>query len=247
MIDSILIRRAYKNPRPVDITYKPEDSIVSKKFIDSKNHKLAVIFPGWHTHNFPVNILAKRLAKRGWSVLYYDFHDQILEPNDWTVKRSFDYIRDQITSDIESIVHQRAYRQIHFIGISLGSVPLGMVADKFKKFSSVTWVVGGEDLAIDMWHGLRTQDLRRDFEQVRIGLKKLAKDWDNLGPDHHLKCFKNKSVRLVVSKTDIVILAKYQYKLAEELNKIGAQTKINKRYTGHFMTILRYCLFSRLP
>lgn len=243
MIDQLLIKRDYKKQKPLDPNYQPQDAINAKRLIELKNHKLAVIFPSWHTHNFPMNILVKRLASRGWSVLYYDFHDQILEPDDMTVVRSFKYIQEKVSRDIEDLVHKKMYRQVHMIGISLGCVPLSLVCDKFKKFTSVTMVVGGEDLAIDMWYGSRTQDLRQKFENVHIGIRKLSQEWDNLGPDHHLKSFKSRPVTSIISKRDTYIPTKYQYKLADELAKAGAKIKIKKRLTGHTLTILRFCYF----
>lgn len=245
MIDYIGSIYGLRNEKPLDLSYKPSDAIVGKRYLNSGNDKLAVIFPGWHTHNFPVSILARRLHKKGWSVLWYDFHDQILEPEDDVVVESFRYLRDEICKELTDLAHKKPYRQIHFVSISMGGVSMALVCDKFKYFTSVTAVVGGDDLAVDMWHGYRTQHYRKAFEKMHIGIRKLAKDWDSIGPDHHLRHFKGKPVKFIMSKHDTYVPTRYQEKLARELIEHGAVLKLRKRFTGHIMTIIRFCVLDR--
>jgi hypothetical protein len=243
MIDSLYSIYSRRQEKPLDPNYKPSDAIAGRNFLDAGNDKLVIIFPGWHTHKFPVNILANRLFKKGWSVLWYDYHDQILEPEEEIVVESLKYLRDKACDDINRIINKKLYRRVHFISISLGGVPMALVCDKFKYFTGATAVAGGDDLAVDMWYGSRTQHFRSAFEKMHIGIRKLAKDWDNIGPDHHLRHFKHKPVKLIVSKHDTFVPTKYQQKLAEELVEIGALVKLKKRFTGHILTITRFCLF----
>lgn len=247
MIDHLYATYSRRREKPLDPYYRPSDVIVGKKFLDAGNDKLAVIFPGWHTHNFPINILAKRLYKKGWSVLWYDFHDQIVEPKEDVVVESLQYLRDGVTKDITNVVRKKLYRQIHFISISLGGVPMALVCDKFTHFTGVTAVVGGDDLAICMWYGRRTRHYREAFQKMHVGIRKLAKEWDSVGPDHHLKHFKNKPIKMIISMRDNFVGTKYQLRLAKELLEKGANLKVKKLHTGHIMTIARYCFFARLP
>lgn len=243
MIDALYdVYSKYKED-PLDPNYKPSDAIIGRKFINPHSRKLVVIFPGWHTHNFPVNVLAKRLAKRGWAVLFYDFHDQIMEPDQEVVVESFRYIRDTVCSEIQKLMAEQNYEQIHFIGISLGGVPLALVSDKFHHFTSVTSVVGGDNLAIDMWYGMRTEPYRRAFEKMHIGVRHLAQEWENVAPDNHLKHFKGKPVKLVISLHDKFVRTEYQKKLARQLEEVGAKVTTKKRLVGHTLTIVRFCLF----
>jgi hypothetical protein len=175
--------------------------------------------------------------------LVYDFHDQILEPDEDTVTESFRYIRDSVSSQIGNLVDDKKYKEIKLIGISLGCVPLSLVADRFTKFTSVTQVVGGDDLAIDMWHGARTQHVRRGFEKMHVGVRRLAKEWDGVAPENHLRHFKNKPVKLVISLNDSFVGTKYQKKLAKKIAKAGAKLNIKHKLTGHSLTIINFCLF----
>jgi hypothetical protein len=243
MIDALYTRYAKHKEKPLDPNYQPHDAIQAKKLINPQADKLAVIFPGWHTHKFPINILAKRLAKRGWAVLYYDFHDQILEPDEDVVVESFRVIRDTISKEIQELLTKHDYLRVHFISVSMGGVPMALVCDKFSHFTSVTAVVGGDNLAINMWYGLRTDHYRRAFEKMHVGVRRLAKDWDILAPEKHLRHFKGKPIKFVMSLHDNFVRTKYQKRLAERLQEAGAQITIKRRFSGHMVTILRYCLF----
>ncbi|HEX5448204.1 MAG TPA: hypothetical protein VFW90_03345 [Candidatus Saccharimonadales bacterium] len=245
MVDALYARYVRRNKRALDPGYKAHYAIKGHKLLNRRAGKLAVIFPGWHTHKFPTDILARRLVKRGWAVLLYDFHDQILEPDDETVADSFHFIRDTITSDIKRLTTKRAYRQIHFISISLGTVPMTLVADSFGHFTSATFVAAGDDLAVDMWHGLRTLDLRDEFLKEHIGMRKLDKDWKEEIPVKHLRHFAGKPVRVILSKNDKFILPKYQYKFVEDLKRLNDLVDLRTRRLGHLLTIVRYCLFDR--
>jgi pimeloyl-ACP methyl ester carboxylesterase len=245
MIDSLYARHSLKIEQPLDPGYKPSDVIISKKLVNKNSPKLSVVLPGWHNHaqEFPINRLTKRLAKKGWAVLVYDFHDQLLEPDEDMVVESFEYIRSQISRDIERLVAEHHYQQVHLIGISLGTVAWALVADKYKEFTSATIVLGGDDLAIDMWHGIRTQHYRQAFEKLHIGIRKLDKEWQTIAPVNHLKHFRGKKVRVVMSLSDEFILTKYQKRLIERLVQNGASVSVKRSRLGHALTIVRFCLF----
>ena len=245
MIDVLYAKFSHMRERPLDPNFKPSDSISGKTLLNEKSDRLVVIFPGWHTHKFPVNRLSQRLAKKGWAVLTYDFHDQILVPSDEIVKQSFGYIRDQIGKDIADLTAKNGYQQVRFTGISLGNVAMALVSESFNKFDSAIFVVGGEDLAEDMWHGYRTLFLRDEFKKAHIGLRKLDQDWHDEAPMNHARRFNDKKVKFVMSRSDKFILPKYQRRLIEDLRAAGAEVDVSVRYVGHLMTIMRFCLIDR--
>src|SRR3989344_3330236 len=243
MIDALYGRYSRRKDKLLDPKYKPSDAIAGKSLVNEHSNKLVIIFPSWHTHNFPVNILSRRLAKKGWAVLAYDFHDQIIEPNEDMVADSFRFIRDTITSEIQNLVNKHGYQQIHLIGISLGNMPLALVADKLKNFTGATIVVGGDDLAIDMWYGLRTQNYRHAFEKLHVSLRKLDDEWQGVSPANHVKSFAGKKVKFVMSLNDEFVMTKYQKKLADKIAEAGADLTVFPRRFGHTISIIWFCLF----
>lgn len=245
MIDALYARYSLKKEVPLSAGYKASDAILGKQLINPNSAKLAVILPGWHNHpqGFPINKLTKRLAKNGWAVLVYDFHDQILEPDENLVVESFSYIRQSVAKDIERLAEKQKYTQIHLIGISLGTVPWALIADTFTDFTSATVVLGGDDLAIDMWHGIRTQHYRHEFEKLHVGIRKLDEEWQGIAPVNHLKHFAGKKVKVVMSLNDKFILTQYQKKLIDRLSRNGATVSVKNSRFGHALTIVRFCLF----
>ncbi|HSW78395.1 MAG TPA: hypothetical protein VLF88_00030 [Candidatus Babeliales bacterium] len=245
MIDQLAARYYQKKQIRLDPRYKPSDSIVTRTYLPGQSDSLVVIFPGWHTHKFPIDILAKRLNKRGWSVFWCELHDQILEPDDKTVVASFMHVRDEIVSELRRLTTGRLYRKIHFIGISLGTVTMTLVVEKFPHFTEASIVVGGDNLAVDMWHGIRTLYLRDEFKKQKISVKKLALDWKEEAPKNHVQRFERKRVNLIMSQTDKFILPKYQKALKHSLEVARADIIAKQRRTGHILTILRYCLIDK--
>lgn len=248
MFDILFSYYSVRKDRPPDPAYTPERAIAGKRLINPRAENLCVLLPGWHnsSQRFPISHLIKRLSRRGWTVLVYDFHPQILEPDDETVVASFKHIRDTIGEDLDALTARRSFKEVHLLSLSLGTVTCGLVADVFKNFSSATFVVGGDDLAIDMWHGVRTQNLRRSFQKLHVGIRKLDEDWQSVAPVNHLRNFSGKPVTVILATADQVIRTKYQYKLAERLTQNGAQVKVKKIHFGHVLTVIRFCLFGSI-
>jgi len=245
MIDALYVRYSLRQKDSLDPRYKPEQAIVDRQFLNPGADKLAVIFPGWHNRSkqFPISRVIKRLQRKGWAVLVYDFHDQVLQANDETVVESFRFIRDTIADDLEKVQSGKNYSEIRLISISMGMVMLGLVADKYSHFTSTTVVVGGDNLAIDMWHGMRTKIYADEFRKIHIGIRKLTHDWNELAPVNHLRHFKDKPIKFVMGTRDEFVLTKYQEKLLSNLLDAGAKVKVKKHHGGHVFTIVLFALF----
>lgn len=223
--------------------FKPKDAIRSRKLLGGNQEKLVVIFPAWGAKGLLFEKLKKRYLKDGWAVLAYQFHDQLLEAQDETVVESFFYIQKTIANDLEKLQSKDNYKEIKFVGISLGNVAMNMVADRFHKFNEATVVVGGDDLAKDMWYGFRTSDIRQGFERQHISIKMLGKHWNKIAPKNHVRGFSGKKVIFLLAKNDMMILPKYQYSLANAVKEAGGEVAVKSTRFGHAVTIFRFCIF----
>ncbi|HZP55273.1 MAG TPA: hypothetical protein VFB03_00685 [Candidatus Saccharimonadales bacterium] len=242
MLDKAIAIRDHLKEKPLDPNYRPEDAIQGRRLINQKSDRLAVIFPWWHNKSIFYRYLVRRLARKGWAVLAYDFHDQILEPDEETVLRSMHFIQKQITWELSLLTAKHQYKEVHFIGLSLGNVPLTLVADSFQDFTGATIVAGGDDLAKDMWHGLRTLYLRDEFKKEKINETRLDKDWWDIAPQNHVRRFAQKNVYFYMPLHDRFILTKYQKRLAKAIEDVGAKVFIKKSQFGHALSIARFCL-----
>lgn len=227
----------------IDPDYKPEQAIASSDLLNPNGRKLVVIFPHWGARGMLFEKLKKRYAKQGWAVLAYRFSDRLLEAQDGTVVESFLHIQKTIANDLEKLCSKHNYEEVRFVAISIGSVAMNMVADKFDRFTTATIVVGGDDLANDMWHSFRALNLRQAFQRQHIGIKTLDKHWYKIAPKNHVGSFSGKEVNFLLSLSDMIILTKYQYALVDAIREAGGNVNLKSTRFGHIFTIARFCYF----
>lgn len=247
MFDKLYYYATRIRKRSLDKSYTPDKAIIERTFVNTKAQKLVVIFPNWHDGGLLYSLLIKRLVKRGWSVLHYHFHPQILASDEEQVVKSFEYIQEKVATELDELLKSHHYSHIHLIGISLGNVSMAMVTDKFPKFDSTTLVLSGDDLAVDMWQGFMTQNLRKAFETGRIGITRLDKDWSGEVPKMYAKNFAGKKVTQIISLNDKVIRTRYQRIMEQALRNSGADLSVITTRLGHVLTIARFCLFGPIP
>lgn len=245
MIDRLVAARGRRKDKMVDTMYRPQNAITEQILINSKQERLAVLFPPWQGGGIVYRILTKRLAKKGWAVLAYQFHNQIVEPEETIVTESLEYIKSRVAKDIRKLVNQYGYKEVQLIGISLGTVPLTMVADSYPNFTSATLVVGGDDLAANLWHGERTLNYKKAFEREHIGARKLEIDWEDTAPKNHVRHFGGKKIKIIASLADKFVSPRSQSKLAREIVQAGGIVELKNTRVGHVMSIVRFCLFGQ--
>ncbi len=242
MFDKVFILYAKLKKDEIDTSYRVENAIVSKTHLNANATKLAVIFPPWHGVRFVTNILAKRLIKRGWSVLLYEFNPQILMPSEDRVLRSFEYIQKSVASDLTMLKAKHNYTSIRLIGLSLGGVALAMTAALFHDFQDAVFVVAGDDLALCMWYGQRTYNLRKSFEKEDTHIRKLDHDWQELSPKNYTTAFAYKHVKMILSRTDTIIPASHQEKFRRAIKKADSDVTFRYSFLGHYLSVVKYCL-----
>jgi esterase/lipase len=242
MLDSFLSSYSKRKAWPVDLDYRPTHAVTSRRFLNGDSDRLVVLFSPWHGSQRTSNVLAWRLAKQGQAVLVYEFHTQILLPEKDVVAESFRHIQDVIAKDLERLLTERSYSNVRFIGLSLGNVPLAMVAGKFNAFDEADIVVGGSDLARSLWSGLRTDGLRRAFENEQVQLEELDKAWYDLAPKHYAKQFANKKVNFIISRDDRVIPTVYQEDMRDLVMKHGGNVTCEYNQVGHYLSVFKFCV-----
>jgi hypothetical protein len=93
-----------------------------------------------------------------------------------------------------------------------------------------------------MWYGIATQQIRNNFTEENVQIRRLDTDWLPLAPDTHVRSFANKKVKIIMSLKDRMILPKYQKRLADDISKVTDQITIKKFWVGHTVTVAYYCL-----
>lgn len=243
MVDFLFTAYSSFKTKPLDPKFKPHQAIRSQELFNQKSDRLVVIFPWWHAGSgFFYKSLVRRLKREGWAVLAYHFDSQILQADEELVMKSFEFIQKQVTAELNLLKRKHGYKQIEFLGLSLGNISLCLVADKFQDFSGATIVAGGDDLAKDMWYGIATKEIRKDFTQENVRIQRLDLDWLPLAPDTHVRSFANKKVDIIMALKDRMIFPQYQKRLANDISKVTDQVTIKKFWVGHTVTVAYYCL-----
>lgn len=226
--------------------YTPDQAIQSKQLLNPDSDRLAVVFPPWHGRGKITDTLLRRLQKNNWAVLNYDLHDQILEPHIDRVPESFGHIQREVAADLTQIQAEAAYERLHFIGISLGTMSMTLVAEEYPDFTSATFVLPCSELASSMWVGSRTHNIRRVLEEQGHTRTDVVEAWRELEPKTYAHRFKQKPVVTIISKKDPIILPSYQLEMNNELKNAGAKVSDKHRLRGHGATILSYCFSGKI-
>lgn len=239
MIDRVIARTA----RDVFVDdYTPDQAVTAVPLHNPSAENLAAIFPPWHGGGTFTDALVKRLVRSNFAVLDCKFHDQILEPHAERVPQSFSQLKTTIAAELQKLKEEWEYKRIHLIGISLGNVAMTMTAGEFDDFSDATMVLAGSNLASAMWDGVRTQGIANALSEQGYTKAGLDEAWQVLAPKAYAPAFKHKNVRAIISRTDRVIPASYQYEMRDELEAAGVPLDTRYTWTAHAATITRFCM-----
>ncbi|MDB5181866.1 MAG: hypothetical protein JWP13_629 [Candidatus Saccharibacteria bacterium] len=221
-------------------------SIIDMRLTNARGSYLTVIFPPWNGADRLIRILEGRLHRAGSATLTLALHGQILRPDIQGVIDSFTYIQEQVSLEIEKLQDKYAYEAIHLTGISIGTIPLSLVAQRTKHISKATFVVGGSRFAPSVWEGARTQGIRRAFEDKGVSLTELETAWSGLDPAMSATALKGRPVELYISETDTFVPTIYQDELVAALRDSGANVEEHRNKTGHAANIMTYCMKGKL-
>lgn len=246
MLDRFMSKRSSGHDVLSTVSYQPEQAIRDVQLYNPDAPRLAVIFPPWHGGGRTHHAFIQRLVRHNWAVIDNTFHDEILKADAKQVLASYSHIQSTVTEHLLKATRQRHYEQIHLVGISLGNVALALVADAFREFTAASIVTPGSSLANCAWNGIRTQHIQLGFEKQgydRIGLGYI---WQKLAPLKYVRTFSGKPVQAVISTTDRVIPAEYQYEITDALDQAGAAVQLKQTRLGHFATIANFYLTGKL-
>lgn len=242
MIDQIISRKGLPGEDKILADYKPDLAITSVRLLNESSDKLTVIFPPWHGAGDFIRKLENKLVDNGWAVLSYDMHDHILEPNVDGVIATYRYIQDTITQQVNDLQDRKHYSQVHLLSISLGIVSLMPVAARLKFFSRASIVLGASSLSGCVWHGIRTQRIRKAFEDQGVDLTTLQNKWAKIEPSFNAMALSGKDVHLYISNTDRITPLNYAQELSRDLSAAGAFISEKRLRLGHALSIIKFCL-----
>jgi len=226
-----------------------KNKVVLKKYIKEdftyypNSQVLCVLCPPWHLSGFATTIVRHTLKRYKYSYLTYDINPDILSPDLVSTKKYFKGIIKKILSDIDKLDKKHKFIDIHIIGFSLGSLYANNVANKNRKISKVILVTMGNSLAECLYDGVSTVDLRDKLLENGITQKKFNNYMKEFNPEENISGLKNKEVRILLSRSDLVIKYKYGLKQIQKMRQAGInpQVLVNQNQ-GHYGTNIKFLL-----
>lgn len=239
MLDRLKTRFDIKRDTLSTDNYRPQDAITSCRLINPNGRKLCVLFPPWHGGSWAYEALIRRLVRRGYAVLAYGFHDEILKPDAAQVVASYHYIQVVISQDLEELANK--YESIWLVGLSVGILALTMTSEKFDRFDRVSLVIPSVKLSYTLWYAIRTRHIRDGLEEQGYTVESLETAWASLHTVNRVEALVGKRVDIVISPSDEIILPRYQQDYITILQEAGIQPHIKTTRLGHYGAIVRFC------
>ena len=134
---------------------------------------LIVCLPGWGQKLWNWKMVEKYVKQEGYSFLAYEFPKPILSDSVNLTLECFKTINSIVREDIKNLKKKYGFNKCILTGISLASSFGSIVYKDNPDVTDILLVVPGENLARDMWHGCRTQHLRKSFELQGVSLEEL--------------------------------------------------------------------------
>jgi len=222
---------------------------ISKIFLkNDKTSILKVVIPSrGGGESFVDKILINRLYKKGYSCLAYRIPGSVLSSDINETVRYFDLIKNQIKSDISKLKNEHHFKRIDIVAASMGVVSACLISNDNDDINNLYFIVPGSNLALSLWNGIRTQNLRNIYEQQNINQEQLNSIWKVLAPKNNINELNNKNIFLSISKQDKIIPYIFGKELMISIKNMYPDNIIvqENNYLGHYLTVVKYYLFSR--
>jgi len=213
-----------------------------KKFAHSpSSDTLIICLPGWGQSLWSWVKVKKFILKTKRSCLFYEFPRAIFSNNHQLTKDCFSTINKTVRADIKKLKEKHSFKNCVLVSISLASSFGSMIYKNNPDVTEIIHIAPGENLARDMWHGCRTQHLRRSYERQGISLNNLEKRWHDLAPEYNFPDSKTR-VKIFFCSSDRVIPYKLGRSLDDTLKKNGFKTEVTTFSYGHYFLIWRLLL-----
>ena len=209
-----------------------------------RSETLAICLPGWSQRLYTWKRVRNYILRRKISFLAYEFPTAILSADYKLTKDCFDLINREVRKEITSLKRQYKFKKICLLGYSLSASLSSMI---YKNNSDVTYIIliaPGNNLARDMWHGCRTQHIRKAYERQGVTEDDLANHWNALAPENNLPA-QNTRVSLYFGKSDQVIPYQQSLVLARILSRNKFPIEIKAYSCGHYVMIIWFLLFPK--
>ena len=120
-----------------------------------------------------------------------------------------------------------------------------LIANGNADITNLYFIVPGSSLASSLWHGIRTQDLRKAYATQQFTEQSLVALWAHLAPKKNIDAMQGKKIFISISNADIVIPYRFGQELVDALHSRYPEAVTSQRSDalGHYLSIIRYFVF----
>jgi len=205
-----------------------------------------LLLPPWHPTRFIFHPIKRKLRKLGFSYIRYEFCPDMLTPDICSTEEYFKLVKEVLREDMAHYAEKHEIERFVLLGMSLSCVTASMASDVSPRITGLILVAPSHSLSRALWHGMRTVNIKNAMKKEGISLTELEKDWEDLDPEKYVPHFKNKKVRILLSKSDTIVPYAQGKKFANEVKRMVPDADVREnRFLGHYGTILHFCFVSK--
>ncbi len=199
-----------------------------------------VIIPPWHNGEPFFSLYLWLLRRKDVPYIAFRYPASILSPECEKTHDNVHALVERIEEELDEAAEEYGFDRFRMEGTSLSCVPALMVANGDDRFDEIKLTVPGNCLAESLWKGVRTQRLRRSYENQVDGLLELKRLWADLAPENHVDGLDDVTVHVTLSKADRVIPYHCGRNLVDALESYGVDYTLQEnRCLGHYLTALK--------
>ena len=242
-LDNILSWSALFDKENLSKEVEIQNPFSGSVFYDHGSKTGYVLLAPWHAGSYIFALLKRRIRRAGEAYVQYNLIPDILSPDIEATRSYFEIVSQNIRKDMQKIHRENGVEKFIIIGLSLSCVFTMMIANNNDLVSEVILVVPGNTLAGSLWNSIRTIKIRRAMEKGGITLSRLKRYWIELAPEEYINGIKDKKIRIILSRKDIIIPYRFGKTFANETKKVIPNVEvIENNHLGHYGTILSFLL-----
>ena len=212
-----------------------------------ENSKVSYILMGpWHSGSYIFSPMKRKIQKLGLAYVQYNLIPDILSPDVNATRSYFEIVSQNVRKDLEKLNKENGIERFVMVGLSLSCVFAMMISNNNKLISDIILVAPGNSLAESFWSSLRTIRVKRVMKKSGITLKYLKRYWLELAPEHYVDGVKDKKIKIILGRKDLIIPFRFGKKLAREIKQhIPSAEIIQNKSLGHYGTIISFLLSNK--
>ena len=215
----------------------------------SDNDCVSILFMPWQAGELIQTWIMKSIPKNR-DVISISPESLLLSDALETSKLSLQ-VCEKALDTVQHELNEKNYKHINIVGLSVGTGIAAFVSNRlYKKYNLdyVDLVCPGAELSTSLWHGSRTINLRKKYEDSGHTLEDIQKLLSQVDLINNLDFAKTIPLRISYSASDIVIIPAQTEKVIESLkgNTLLPISIHKNKYLGHYLTMFRAWLVWRM-